>query len=74
VSAQIERLKRTLLANVGDDFVVESVDLIELDAAEREAALDAIVADIPSPFVFVDGRMVCSGTVDAPAVLAALAL
>jgi hypothetical protein len=72
VSAQIERLKRTLRTEVGDDFTLESVDLLELDTGEREAALDAIVAGTPSPFVFVGGRMVCSGAVEAPAVLAAL--
>jgi hypothetical protein len=73
VSAQIDRLRWILRAHLGDGFVVESAHLTELDPVEREAALDAIVAGTPSPFVFIGGSMVCSGAVDAPAVLKALA-
>jgi hypothetical protein len=73
VSAQIDRLRRILHTHLGAGFVVENADLTELDPAERESALDAIVAGTLSPFVFVGGSMVCSGAVDAPAVLAALA-
>lgn len=73
VSAQTERLKRELAARWGDSVSVLSADLYGLEGAERDAVLDAMVAGDPSPFVLVDGRLVCSGAVELPAVLAALA-
>ena len=73
VSAQVERLKRALATRAGDVGVsVLSVDLFSLVGRERDAALDAVVAGEPSPFVLFDGRLICAGAVDLPVVLAAL--
>jgi len=73
VSAQIDRLKHALTSGSGDAVSVLAVDLYSLTGADRHAALDAVVAGEPSPFVLLDGRLVCTGGVDIPAVLAALA-
>jgi hypothetical protein len=72
VSLQIERLKRELFSRLGDGFVVLNTDLHSLEGDERDAALDAVVAGEPSPFVLVRGRLACAGAVDVPAVLDAL--
>ena len=50
------------------------VDLYSLVDADRDAALDAVVAGLESPFVLVDGELVCSGVIDPGAVLDALAV
>ena len=73
VSLQIENLQREISARLGDGFEVQEVDLYSLEGVERDAALDAVVAGEPSPFVLVNGQLVCTGTVDRSAVLAALA-
>lgn len=73
VSVQIERLERELSTRFGDGFSVLSTDLYSLEGSERDAALDAVVAGAPSPFVLVKGRLVCTGSVEARAVLEALA-
>lgn len=73
VSAQIERLNRALAAREGDGFVVLSADLYSLEGSELDAALDAMVAGASSPFVLIAGRLVCTGAIEVPAVLAALA-
>ena len=73
VSLQIERLRRELAGRFGDGFLVLSTDLYSLEGVERDAALDAMVAGAPSPFVLVRGRLVCTGAVEVPAVLDALA-
>ncbi len=53
--------------------MVSEPDLYDLDGADRDAALDAIVAGAPSPFVLVGGRLVCTGSIEVDAVLGALA-
>lgn len=73
VSLQIERLRRELANRLGDGFLVLSTDLHGLEGADREAALDAMVAGAPSPFVLVQGQLVCTGAVEVPAILDALA-
>ena len=73
VSLQIERLKSGLAAHVGDGFSVVEVDLYSLEGADRDAALDAVVAGTPSPFVLCGGRLVCAGAIELAAVLGALA-
>jgi hypothetical protein len=72
VSVQIARLERELASAVGGGFVVENTDLYSLEGSERDAALDAVVAGEPSPFVLMSGRLVCTGAVDVVAVLEAL--
>ncbi len=73
VSLQIERLKRQLGDRLGNGFAVVSTDLYGLEGAERDAALDALVDGEPSPFVLLNGRLVCTGAVNLDAVLGALA-
>ncbi len=73
VSLQVERLKRDLTEWGSATTSVLEVDLYSLTGVDRDAALDAIVSDIPSPYVLIDGRLVCSGPIDCEAVLAALA-
>ena len=72
VSAQIARLKLQLADNRLGAVSVDEVDLYSLTGAERDAALDALVAGEPSPLVLIDGRLVCSGSIALPDVLAAL--
>jgi hypothetical protein len=72
VSAQVARLQRELAARFGAGPVVRVAELDELQGAEREAALDAIVATKPSPFVLFRGALVCTGPVDFAAVLDAV--
>ena len=73
IAVQIERLRRELSARLGDGFSVQSTDLYSLEGSERDAALDAVGAGTPSPFVIVEGRIVCTGAVDTSTVLGALA-
>jgi hypothetical protein len=72
VSVQIARLERELASRLTEGFVVENTDLYSLEGTERDAALDAVVAGEPSPFVLMRGRLVCAGAVDTVAVLDAL--
>lgn len=72
VSVQVENLNRELVARLGDGFQAREVDLYSLEGAEREIALDALVAGEASPFVLVNERLVCTGTVGLSAVLDAL--
>ena len=74
VSLQIERLRRELASRFGEGFQVLGTDLYSLEGPDRDSALDALVAGEPSPFVLMDGLMVCKGAVEIDAVLAALAL
>lgn len=73
VSLQIERLRRELEAQLGGGFRILTADLYSLEGAERDAALDAVVAGDPSPFVLVHGKLACTGAVEVHAVLEALA-
>jgi uncharacterized protein (DUF1697 family) len=72
VAQQVARLESTLQTRFGEDVSVVVCDLTDLPDLERHVALDAMVADEPSPYVLVGGRVVCTGSVDAAAVLAAL--
>ena len=72
VALQIERLERALALQAISGVSVLNTDLYSLDGTERDAALDAVVAGSPSPYVFVSGRLVCTGGVDASAVIEAL--
>jgi len=73
VSVQIDRLMHVLAGHRAEGVSVLATDLYSLAGVERDAALDAVVAGEASPFVFVNGRLVCTGGVDPEAVLAALA-
>jgi len=73
VAQQIERLKRELEQRGLAGVVVLEADLYELAGAERDAALDALVEGKPSPYVLVDGRLACAGSVNLDEVLAVLA-
>lgn len=72
VEHQVGRLERALVSRGRDRVRVAVTDLLDLPEVERHAALDAMVADEPSPYVLIGGRMVCTGSVDVEAVLAAL--
>jgi len=65
-----EKLKR----EVGERFVIESVDLYGLSPLDQHAALDAIIAaDGDFPVVLVGGEATCVGDIDADAITAAVA-
>ena len=72
VSAQIDRLEQELHERIGDGFALYEVELEQLLGAQREAAFDAVVAGEPSPFVLIGERLVCTGSVDVAAVIAAV--
>jgi hypothetical protein len=72
VSLQVERLRRDLAERGSAPVSVLEVDLYSLTGADRDAALDAVVSDTASPYVLIDGRLICSGSIDAEAVFAAL--
>ena len=72
VSVQIDRLRNELASRFGDACTVIDVDLYSLEGAERHAALDAMIAGAPSPFVLMDGRMICTGAVDVGSVVEVL--
>jgi len=69
VSMQIENLRRELTSRLGEGYCVEDTDLYSLQGVERDAALDAVVAGEPSPFVLIDGELVCMGAVEVDAVV-----
>lgn len=73
VAFQVERLRRELSDRFGNAFSILSTDLAGLEGAELTEVTDAIVACEPSPFVLVNGRLVCKGIVDVGAVLESLA-
>jgi hypothetical protein len=72
VSVQIERLRSQLNDRWGDAFTILSTDLGGLEDAERHAVLDAIIANEPSPYVLVNGQLVCMGALEIDAVVGAL--
>jgi hypothetical protein len=72
VERQADRLRLELEARGVTGVAVDCPDLTELDEAERDAALDAIVEGRPSPYVLVAGRIVATGSVEIGPVLAAL--
>ena len=65
VSTQIDRLRHELAGHGVEGVSVLDTDLYSLVGVERDAALDAVVAGEPSPFVFVNGRLVCTGGIDS---------
>jgi hypothetical protein len=73
VSLQIERLERELGSRFGEGYVVVNTDLYDLEGEERDATFDAVAAGEPSPFVLIGGKLVCTGAVEVPAVVNALA-
>lgn len=73
VSLQVQRLRLDLARRVGDAVSVLEVDLYALTGADRDAALDALVAGAPSPYVLIGGRLVCTGAIDLEAIRAVLA-
>lgn len=72
VAVQIDRLERALAERAGDSFSVVSAGLADLARLERDVTIDAMVAGEPSPYVLVDGRIICTGSIELPAVFAAL--
>ncbi len=72
VDVQVGRLELLLAERFGDRPSVTIVDLYGLEGAERDEALDAVVAGEPSPFVLVAGHLVGTGTIDAAAIVASL--
>lgn len=71
IALQAERLEQALRGHGITRFAVSTPDLHDLEGVARDNALDAIAAGEPSPFVLVDDRIVCTGAVDADAVLGA---
>ena len=70
----VENLTMALAPHLGSSFSVIEADLLGLQGADRIAALDAIVAGEPSPYVVCDGRLLCAGSVDVQAVLRSLGI
>jgi hypothetical protein len=73
VPVQIENLRREIAARLGGGCCVVSTDLYGLQGAARHAALDAVVAGAPSPFVLIEGELVCTGAVEVGVIMDALA-
>lgn len=73
LTTQVGRLERALAAVPRDDVRVVVTDLTGLDGPDLQAALDGLASGETSPFVLIGGRLVCTGSVDVEAVLAALA-
>jgi hypothetical protein len=72
VSVQIKRLTEELADRRLGGVSVAMANLLDLPEVERDVAVDAVVAGLPSPFVILGDRLICSGSVDVPAVLDAL--
>ena len=72
IELQCQRLETLLRDRGACCFTVANPELHELDGDDRNVALDAIVEGAPGPYVLVEGRLVCSGTIDAEAVYSAL--
>jgi hypothetical protein len=72
IALQAERLEQQLRSRGVTRFAVSTPDLYDLDGADRDVALDAIVEGRPSPYVIIEGRLVCSGAVRLDEVLAAV--
>ena len=64
-----EKLKR----EVGERFVIESVDLYALSPVDQHVAITAIITQSGDfPVVLVDGAVACLGDIDAGAIVAAV--
>ncbi|MDO8963850.1 MAG: hypothetical protein Q7W30_05080 [Coriobacteriia bacterium] len=73
VPVQIENLRREIASRFGAGYSVVSTDLYGLQGAARHNALDAVVAGAPSPFVLIEGELVCTGVVEVGVIMDALA-
>jgi hypothetical protein len=74
VEWRLHVLEDKLKREVGERFVIESVDLYDLSPLDQHAALDAIIsANGDFPVVLVDGAVACVGDIDADAITAAVA-
>jgi len=61
-----EKLKR----EVGERFVIDSVDLYALSPADQHVAITAIITQSGDfPVVLVDGAVACVGDIDADAIV-----
>lgn len=69
VSVQAERLREALAACGHSALCVEEVDLYGLVGNDLMVATSAVVDGVLSPFVILDGAMLCSGSVDTDEVL-----
>lgn len=75
VEWRLHVLGEKLGREVGERFVIESVDLYGLSPLDQHAALDAsIAAKGDFPVVLVDGAVACVGDIDIDAITAAVAL
>jgi len=64
-----EKLKR----EVGERFVIDSVDLYGLSPADQHVAVTAIITQNGDfPVVLADGAVACVGDIDADAIVAAV--
>jgi hypothetical protein len=72
LSWQAERLASDLFQRRGPGFSVLVTDLYGLIGPERDVAVNAIVEGKSSPFVLIQGRLACTGSLDLAAVLGAL--
>ncbi len=50
----------------------EETDLYQLNGVQRAAAITALVSGAALPFIIVDERVVCAGSLDLEAVATAL--
>lgn len=51
---------------------LEETDLYQLNGIERAAAINALVSGAALPFIIVDERVVCTGSLDLEVVATAL--
>ncbi|HET6351675.1 MAG TPA: hypothetical protein VFG89_06070 [Coriobacteriia bacterium] len=70
LAQQVERLRQALDEHWTGGYTLQIAELEDLDDSERHAVIDAVVAGDESPYVVVDGQLVCTGGVDPSAVLA----
>ena len=64
-----EKLKR----EVGERFVIDSVDLYDLSPTDQHVAITAIITQSGDfPVVLVDGAVACVGDIDSGAIVAAV--
>lgn len=70
LTQQVEQLRQALDEHWAGGYTLQIAELEDLDDAERHAVIDAVVAGDESPYVVVNGRLVCAGRIDPTAVLA----
>ena len=69
----LQVLEARLGERVGRDVSIQEADLYALVGAERDAAIDALVAGLDTPLMMVAGRVMCAGELDLDKVRDALA-